>query len=208
MDALLIAAAVAVAAVCGGGTAAMAQQPAITSYGVKSPSAPDELDLFAFLVGKWEGTARVRLENGTFAEGKVTWIGRWVLDGTAIADEFHAANPDGTPYLGVSLRRFDADAHAWTVEYLNVTGSFIRRQVNPRSGSVARDGDVVVVTAVDGDSISREYYRVTGHDRFVYRIDLSKDRGRTWDTGSVQIEMSRGVRRKTPWLPAGPLKCR
>jgi hypothetical protein len=175
----------------GEGRPAMAEAPAVTAYGERSPFAPAELGLFAFLVGKWEGTARVRLENGTYAEGKVTWIGRYVLDGTAIADEFHAANPDGSPYLGLSLRRFDAQARRWTVEYINITGSFVRRQVNPRSGAVTREGDAVVVTAVDGDSVSREYYRLTGDDRFVYRIDQSKDRGRTWDMGSIEITMSR-----------------
>jgi hypothetical protein len=175
----------------GDGRPAMAEAPAVTAFGERSPSAPAELGLFAFLVGKWEGTARVRLENGAYAEGKVTWIGRYVLDGTAIADEFHSANPDGSPYLGVSLRRFDAQARAWTVEYINVTGSFIRRQVNARSGEVTREGDAVVVTAMDGDSFARESYRLSGHDRFVYRIDLSKDRGRTWDSGFVEVTMAR-----------------
>jgi hypothetical protein len=192
MARLLIAAAAGMMAIgAAEGNPALAQEPVMTAYGVKSPSAPEELNLFSFLVGKWEGTARVRLEDGTFAQGKVTWVGRYVLDGTAIADEFHAANPDGSPYLGVSLRRFDTQAGAWVVEYLNVTSSFLRRQVNPRSGSVRREGDTVIVTAADGDSLSRERYRVSGRDRFTYGIDLSKDRGRTWDSGSIEITMSR-----------------
>jgi hypothetical protein len=191
MARLSIAAAVMAAAVCvGGGTVAMAQ-PAVTPYGSKSPSAPDELGLFSFLIGKWEGIARVRLADGTFAESKVTWIGRYVLDGAAIADEFHSANPDSSPYLGVSLRQFDARAHAWTVEYINVTGGFLRRQVNARSGSVRREGDTVFVTATDGGTVARESYRVPDRRRFVYRIDTSKDRGRTWDSGSIEITMSR-----------------
>jgi hypothetical protein len=169
-----------------------ASAPAVTPYGARSPAAPAELDLFAFLVGKWEGTARVRRPDGIMAGGgKVTWIGRWVLDGTAIADEGHAAGPDGNPWFGVSLRRYDGQARAWTVEFINVTANFIRRQVNPRSGSVKRQGDTVVVEAADGDSLAREYYEVSGRDRFVYRIDLSKDHGRTWETGAIEITMAR-----------------
>jgi hypothetical protein len=47
------------------------------------------------------------------------------------------------------------------------------------------------VEAADGDSLARESYEVSGRDRFIYRIDLSKDRGKTWDTGSVEFTMKR-----------------
>jgi hypothetical protein len=171
---------------------APASAPAVTPYGSRSPAAPAELDLFAFLIGKWEGTAKVRKPDGTMADGgKITWTGRWVLDGSAIADEGQATGPDGRPYFGVSLRRYDRQARAWTVEFINVTANFIRRQVNPRSGSVKRQGDTVVVEAADGDRVAREFYEVLSHDRFVYRIDLSKDHGKTWDTGAIEITMSR-----------------
>jgi hypothetical protein len=187
----LIAAAAVLAAVCGGGTAALAQ-PAVTPYGARSPTAPAELDLFAFLIGKWEGTSKVRMPDGTMGDGgKVTWIGRWVLDGSAIADETHSLMPDGAPGIGVTLRRYDGQARAWTVEFINVPANFIRRQVNPRSGSVKRQGDTVVVEAADGVSLARESYEVSGRDRFVYRIDLSKDGGKTWDTGLAVFTMSR-----------------
>jgi len=81
----------------------MAAGPAITTYGERNPQAPDELDLFSFLVGKWIG--RKRLENESYAEW--TWIGRYGLNGTAIADELHAVGPDGKEYLGGTLRHFD-----------------------------------------------------------------------------------------------------
>jgi hypothetical protein len=184
------AAAAAAALVAGAGPAALAQAPAVTSYGSRSPSAPAELDLFAFLIGKWQGTSKVRMPDGTLGDGgPVTWIGRWALDGTAIADETHSIAPNGAPGMGMTLRRYDG--HAWTVEFINVTGNFIRRQVNPRSGSVKRQGDTVVVEAADGDSFAREYYEVSGRNRFVYRIDLSKDGGKTWDRSLAEFTMTR-----------------
>lgn len=138
----------------------MAQEPAITTYGDRSAQAPAQLGLFSFLVGKWRGNGKVSLPAGGSARFEMTWIGRYVLDGRAIADEFHSLSPDGQPHLGISLRYFDLDQHSWIIEYLNVSNSFIRRQVNHASGSVRTDGDTVIVISEDGPRRIREYYRV------------------------------------------------
>lgn len=170
----------------------MAQDSAITTYGTRSDSAPVELDVFSFLIGKWEGSGRTRLGDGTIAEyDGLTWIGRYVLDGMAIIDELHAPLPDGNRGLGITLRYFDRQRAWWVVEFLNVTNSFIRRQVNGRAGAVERDGSTVVVTSVSDESISREYYRVIDDDSFVYTIDLSNDGGDTWNRGSIEFTMKR-----------------
>ena len=80
----------------------MAQQgPAITTYGDRHEAAPEELDLFSFLIGKWEGSGKTRLADGTIAEyDGLSWIGRYVLDGMAIIDELHAPLPDGGTRFG------------------------------------------------------------------------------------------------------------
>lgn len=141
-------------------------------------TAPDELDLFSFLIGKWEGTGKTRLADGAIAEyGGLTWIGRHALD--------------GSPGLGITLRYFDADSDSWVVEFLNVSYSFLRRQVNARSGAVEKEGSTVVVTSVSDQSMSREYYRVIDDDRFVYTIDLSNGGGETWNKGSIEFTMNR-----------------
>ncbi len=175
------------------GDQAMAQQgPAITTYGDRHEAAPEELDLFSFLIGKWEGSGKTRLADGTIAEyDGLSWIGRYVLDGMAIIDELHAPLPGGGTGLGITLRYFDPDNDNWVVEFLNVSNSFIRRQVNARSGAVEKDGSTVVVTSVSDESISREYYRVIDDDSFVYTIDLSSDGGGTWNRGSIEFTMNR-----------------
>jgi hypothetical protein len=175
------------------GDRAMAQQrPAITAYGDRHEAAPEELELFSFLIGKWEGSGKTRLADGTIAEyDGLSWIGRYVLDGMAIIDELHAPLPGGSRGLGITLRYFDADNDNWVVEFLNVSNSFIRRQVNSRSGAVEKDGATVVVTSVSDESISREYYRVIDDDNFVYTIDLSNDGGQTWNRGSIEFTMNR-----------------
>jgi hypothetical protein len=175
-----------------GGHAIAQQSLAITAYGDRHEAAPVELDLFSFLIGKWEGSGKTRLADGTIAEyDGLVWIGRYALDGMAIIDELHAPLPGGGRGLGITLRHFDPDDGNWVVEFLNVSNSFIRRQVNARSGAVEKDGSTVVVTSVSDQSISREYYRVIDGDSFVYTIDLSSDGGGTWNRGSIEFTMNR-----------------
>ena len=176
-----------------GGSAVEVTQtdPSKTTYGERNPGAPKELGVFSFLIGKWEGTGKARLPDGKVAEfSGVSWIGRYILDGTAIADEGHATYPDGRPCLGISVRQYDAGRKTWIVEFLNVSESFLRKQVNGGSGSVEVDGgDVRVVT--EGPTASREHYHVVDHDHWVYRMDLSTDGGRSWNEGQVEMTFRR-----------------
>lgn len=166
---------------------AQTARPAITTYGEKNANAPKELDVFAFLIGKWEGARTIKLADGTSAEVTWTWIGRYVLDGMAIADELHASFPGGSPYLGISLRQYDEAKKAWIIEFLNVSNSFLRRQVNADSGSVSVDGNAVIIIAEAPDMWGREIYRVESRDSFTYSLELSNDGGLTW--GAPQFEM-------------------
>jgi hypothetical protein len=163
----------------------------ISSYGERNPDFPNELQVFSFLVGKWQGTGRVKLDDGKFAEFPVSWIGRYILDGSAIADEFHSLAPDGSPYLGISLRQYDTKRKTWIIEYLNVSNSFLRRQVNSGSGSVTVDGSSVTVISGTPDSMSRERYRVVDDDNFVYCLDASNDGGSNWREGQMEMTFQR-----------------
>ncbi len=164
----------------------------ITTYGERTAQTPAALEAFAFLVGKWTGTGRTRLPDGNYApwEG-ATCIGRYVLNGLAIADEFHSMMPDGKPYLGISLRHYEAQRGAWIIEYLNVTHSFLRRQVNPQSGSVSVSADSVVVISEDGETRLRERYRVVDPKHFTYSLDQSSDAGRSWGPALIEMTMTR-----------------
>src|SRR5580658_6636302 len=170
----------------------LASEPAITTYGIRNAQAPSQLDLFSFLVGKWQGGGKTKLADGSYASfDGVTWIGRYVLNGMAIADEFHALTPEGKPYLGISLRQFDPRHHGWVIEYLNVSNSFLRRQVNPQSGSVRQDAGTIVVTSEDGQTRIREKYRLADPKHFTYATDTSHDGGRSWDPVMIEMTMER-----------------
>jgi hypothetical protein len=165
--------------------------PSMTSYGEISSSAPEELRVFSFLIGKWDGKGATRLADGTVAEFPVSWIGRYILDGTAIADEMHAPAPDGSPYLGISLRQYDRDRRSWIIEYLNVSGSFLRKQVNAASGSVQVSGRNVTVDSASAAIMIREHYLVPDQDTFTYALDVSNDAGRTWNEAQIQMRFRR-----------------
>jgi len=174
------------------GRDAVAAEPAITTYGERNPEAPAELNLFSFLVGKWSGTGRTRVADGSHVEWEgATWIGRYILNGMAIADELHAPGPDGTVYLGITFRQFDTKHDGWIVEFLNVPNSFLRRQVNPSAGSVSREADSVVVISEDAQTRIRERYRVVDQNHFIYALDLSQDAGRSWDPVSLEMTFTR-----------------
>jgi hypothetical protein len=165
--------------------------PSKTTYGERSPQAPQELDVFAFLIGKWEGQGKTTMQDGKVAQFPVTWIGRYILDGSAIADEMHAAAPDGSPYLGISLRQYDVNRRTWIIEYLNVTHSFLRRQVNSDSGSVDVIGRTVTISSESPEVSIREHYHVADRDNFVYRLDMSNDVGKTWNKGQIEMTFRR-----------------
>lgn len=165
--------------------------PSKVTYGRVSRDAPPELQAFAFLVGKWIGTGKTKLADGTIAEFPVTWIGRYILDGTAIADEMHSVAPDGSPYLGISFRHYDRGTSAWVVEYLNVSGSFLRKQVNRDSGSVAVAERSVTVSSVSPGVAIREHYWVPDRSSFTYSLDISNDGGASWREGHLQMTFRR-----------------
>jgi hypothetical protein len=169
----------------------MANEPAITTYGQASAQAPSQLKLFSFMVGKWKGICKTRLPDGSDAEFELTWIGRYILNGMAIADEFHSLAPDGKPYLGISLRHFDTKNDSWIIEYLNVSGSFLRRQVNPQSGSVSLDAGTIVIVSEDAQTRIREFYRATDQNHFTFSMDISRDKGQNWDAPMLAMTMTR-----------------
>jgi hypothetical protein len=162
-----------------------------TIYGERSPRAARELDVFAFLIGKWDGRGRTRLPDGNVAEYPVVWIGRYILDGTAIADEGHAPYPDGTPSLGITFRQYDQSRKTWVIEFLNVSQSFLRRQVHDGTGSVAVSGRTVTVTSESPGIVVREHYVVSDTDNWVYRLDSSNDGGRSWNEGAIEFTFRR-----------------
>lgn len=165
--------------------------PTKTVYGERNDKAPKELDVFSFLIGTWEGKAKSKLADGKVVEVAVTWIGRYILNGTAIADEAHSIAPDGKPVLGITLRQYDTAGKTWVVEFLNVSYSFLRKQVNSRAGSVTVRGRTVTVASESPGWAGRERYEVIDREHWRYRLDTSSDGGKNWNEGQLEVAFQR-----------------
>jgi hypothetical protein len=133
---------------------------------------------------------RTRRSRGGAREA-ARWVGRYILDGMVIADEVHAPNPDGSPALGITFRQYDTTRAAWIIEFLNVSHSFLRRQVRPGTGSVAVNGRNVTIHGEGLGVKVREHYLVRDDANWVYSMDMSSDAGKTWDNGTYEFTFRR-----------------
>lgn len=57
-------------------------------YGTLNPKAAPELSRFAFLIGSWKCEAKLLSPDGTWQKFMAAWLGHYILDGYAIADEY------------------------------------------------------------------------------------------------------------------------
>jgi hypothetical protein len=175
---------------------AAASNPVPNTYGERSVNAPPELDAFAFFIGKWEGAGKTRLPDGKIVEYPITWIWRYILDGTAIADEGHGTDRDGTRVVGISFRQYDRSRKGWVIEFLVEPTSQFFPQVRPGVGSVTVNGrNVTVVNGARSEAPSRrirEHYQpAPDNDSWVYRLDESNDGGTSWNESRTEIILRR-----------------
>ncbi|MCZ6834624.1 MAG: hypothetical protein O7G85_02515, partial [Planctomycetota bacterium] len=79
-----------------------------STFGKIHPDAPKELALFEFLVGTWTCEGKVKDDQGKWMDFSAEWIGQFILEGNAIADEFRAIWPDGSLFMhGQNIRIFN-----------------------------------------------------------------------------------------------------
>jgi hypothetical protein len=89
-------------------------------FGKPNPNAPAALSRFAFLIGKWRCEAKVKSSNGEWQTLQATWVGRFILDGYAIADEYRMSGSSAELIvLGINLRTYDATKRIWNMKWLN-----------------------------------------------------------------------------------------
>jgi len=114
-------------------------------FGKANPSAPAALSRFAFLIGRWRCDARVRLPTGEWQTLQATWLGRFILDGYAIADEYRMTGPSGELIvLGMNLRTYDEAKQTWNIKWLNaLAGTWV--DLGPEElGGVTVDGQSII----------------------------------------------------------------
>jgi hypothetical protein len=152
-------------------------------FGKPNPNAPAALSQFAFLVGRWRCDVKVRAANGDWQTLHATWIGRFILDGHAIADEYRMAGLSGEPIvLGVNLRTYDASKQVWNMKWMNaLAGTWV--DLGPKElGGVKFDGQSIVYAfrePMAPHTYTRATYTNMSKSRFTWRGEMSDD-GAAW----------------------------
>jgi hypothetical protein len=152
-------------------------------FGSRNPKAPAELDRFAFLVGRWRCDARVRSDEGAWQPFQADWVGRFILDGYAVADEYRMTRPSGELIvLGVNLRTYDAASRTWNLRWLNALAGTWTELGPPELGGVRFDDHSVVYAfkePVGAHAFTRATYTDITERSFTWTGERS-DEGKVW----------------------------
>jgi hypothetical protein len=153
-------------------------------YGRLNPSAAPELSRFGFLIGTWQCDARLKGEDGSWEPLEASWVGRYVLDGYAIMDEFRMTKPTGELLvLGVNLRTYDLQKKAWNLRWLNaLDGTWV--DLGPEElGGVKMDDRSISYSfkePVGAHALTRATYLDISPSHFTWRGESSSD-GKGWE---------------------------
>jgi hypothetical protein len=152
-------------------------------FGRLNAKAPAELSRFTFLIGKWQCEANLMLANGTWQTFKAAWLGRYILDGYAIADEYRMLGPSGDLIvLGMNLRTYDAIKRTWNIRWLNGLAGDWTDLVSEQLGGVKVDGSSIIYAfkePVAGHVYTRATYTAHSKTHFTWRGEKSDD-GKSW----------------------------
>lgn len=161
-------------------------------YGLPNPDAPPELRQFAFLIGRWRCESRVKSEDGDWQTFQATWVGRYILDGYVIADEFRQFGPSGElMQLGRNYRSYNSDADAWTMRWLDALNStWLELGPEELGGVRVTDSTVVFKHALPAGPAAELFpantlFRITFSDispgGFVWQAEISTDGQESWE---------------------------
>ena len=152
-------------------------------FGKPNPNAPTALSRFAFLIGTWRCEARVRSAEGEWKTLQGTWVGRFILDGYAIADEYRMTGSSGELIvLGLNLRAYDPTKQTWNMKWLNaLAGTWV--DLGPEElGGVNFDDQSIIYTLrepVATHAYTRATYTNISEQHFTWRGEASDD-GKAW----------------------------
>lgn len=162
-------------------------------FGQPNPNAPSALSQFAFLIGRWRCDAVVTPPNSDAQKFEAAWIGRYILEGYVIADEYGMAVPAGERIvLGMNFRVYDPARQQWNIKWLSaLTGTWV--DLGPEElGGVRYDGKSIVYCFKEPmaeHAYTRATYTNISASHFTWRGEKSDDM-KTW-TDFMVIEAYR-----------------
>lgn len=148
-----------------------------------NPNAPAELSRFGFLIGRWRCDAKLMSANGEWQTFHATWVGHYILDGYAIADEYRMSDSSGKLIvLGMNFRSYDAAKQTWNIKWLNaLAGTWVDLGPEELGGVTSRGQSIVYAfkEPVAAHSYTRATYTNVSKTHFTWRGEKSND-GKTW----------------------------
>lgn len=152
-------------------------------FGKPNPNAPAALARFAFLIGAWRCEARIKLPNGEWQAFQATWLGRYILDGHAIADEYRMTDSSGKLIvLGMNFRTYTPATRTWQIKWLNALDGTWTNLVSEEFGGVEFEGQSITYAfkePVGAQAYTRATYTSASKAHFTWRGEKSDD-GKTW----------------------------
>lgn len=152
-------------------------------YGKPNPNAPAELSQFAFLIGRWRCESKVKGRDGVWTTYRATWVGRYILDGYVIADEYRMTTPTGELLvLGINLRSYGAKK-IWTMKWLNaLAGTWVDLGPEELDGVKINQESISYSfkEPVAAHAFTRATYTNISENHFTWRGEKSSD-GKSWE---------------------------
>ncbi len=152
-------------------------------FGSLNPNAPTALSRFAFLIGKWRCEAKLKSADGSWQTFEGAWLGRFILDGYAIADEYRMVSSSGALIvLGMNFRTYDAARKIWNIKWLNGLAGNWMDLVSDEMGGIRIDGESITYAfkeTVGPYAYTRAIYTNHSATHFAWRGDGSDDR-KSW----------------------------
>jgi hypothetical protein len=162
-------------------------------FGKPNPNAPAALSRFGFLIGRWRCEAKVRSANGEWQTFQATWLGRYILDGYAIADEYRmTASSEELIVLGLNIRAYDAAKEIWNIKWLNALAGTWTDLAPSELGGLRFDGQSIIYAfkePVAAHAYTRATYTNISKTHFTWRGEKSDD-GKAWSEFMV-VEANR-----------------
>jgi hypothetical protein len=152
-------------------------------FGKPNPNAPAALSQFEFLIGRWRCEAKIKVADGQWQTFHATWLGRYILDGYAIADEYRMIGPTGELIvLGLNVRAYDASRQIWNIKWLNALAGTWTDLGPEELGGVTFDGQSIIYAfkePVAAHAYTRVAYTNISGRHFTWRGEKSDD-GKAW----------------------------
>jgi len=108
------------------------------------PARADKLELYAWLVGRWEMDITTTLDDGSTHRGRGEIHAGWVLQGRAIQDVWMIPRLEDQPgrdplpgagnWYGTTLRIYDPGIDAWRILWNDPATGFFTQQIGRAQG--------------------------------------------------------------------------